>query len=323
MPYGISRYSRIAALFLATLITATPEAVALAEPNPPWPGHCPLRITLVIDQSDSMNVRFPQVREATKNVVDALRDKSSTVTVVGFGTAAATIRSSVDVSDEDSRHRLKDDIDGLGTASGATNWDAALATAEGRHQDVVVLVTDGMPTVYGDPARDGPDDPVVVAAATADRLKRAGTRVAAVGIELAPDAEANLRAITGPEPDQDYFVGEQSSLLRTLYEVVASACGVPFEALPKPEPSVFPWSAALTGTAAVAALVTMIAWVLHRRRRPPAAVASEPVRRGNTPTAIDHQDLTRKLRDENAAAPRRSMSLDFLDRQPPNTKDNP
>src|SRR5947207_11443677 len=84
-------------------------------PNPPWPSSCPLRLGLVIDRSSSMASRFDKVREAASNVVDSLRDKPSRVTIIGFGTAAEVLWPDVDVSNDDARHRLKDQIGDLDT----------------------------------------------------------------------------------------------------------------------------------------------------------------------------------------------------------------
>ncbi|WP_158846647.1 VWA domain-containing protein [Saccharothrix deserti] len=385
MKWGTSVFGRISAVLAAAVFLAPPAVAAQDVANPPWPARCPLELGLLVDQSDSMGSRFGEVREATRNVIDALRDKPSRVTVIGFGTTARTVQSDVDVSDTGLRRGLKDDIDQLDTGDstgGATNWDAALATAESHGVDVAVLITDGMPTAYGDPALDGPEDPLAVATATADRLKSSGTRVVAVGIDLPPGGDANLAAVTGPQVEQDYFTGEQSSLLRRLYDIVASACGVPITALPQPEGGVFPWQEVLAATLAAALAIGLIAFLRYRRRRPVGAVgpAGRPARqRVEAPSAIDHRDLTEKLRDSatgigttgndnrtagtgtgstdtstaktsaaDTADPRsggtdtastdtastdtagdsgspparRSMSLDFLDRKPPTTKDN-
>jgi uncharacterized protein YegL len=353
------RIGGVLAVLAVTLLPAPPAVAGQDVENPPWPARCPVELALLVDQSDSMTGRFGEVREATRNVIDALRDKPSRVTVIGFGTTARTVRSDVDVSDTDLRHGLKDDIDRLDvndSTGGATNWDAALTLAGSHGVDVAVLITDGVPTAYGDPATDVPDDPLVVATATADRLKAAGTRVVAVGIDLPPGGDANLAAVTGPQVDQDYFADGQSSLLRRLYEIVASACGVPLTALPQPEPPVFPWREVLAGTLAAALAIGVIGFLLYRRRRGPAG-ATGPVGRPArpepaAPAALDHRDLTEKLRRENAAgvgtgddrtdvgtgddqtdstgvdtgdkdtAARRSLSLDFLDRTPPTKKDN-
>ncbi|AXX32189.1 VWA domain-containing protein [Actinosynnema pretiosum subsp. pretiosum] len=344
-------FGRTFALFaVAMLVAPLAAGAAQGAPNPQWPAECPLSIGLLIDESSSMQGRFDDVREATRNVVDSLRDKPSKVTIIEFGTTAQTFRAGVDASDADARGRLKEDVDLLRAGEevgGATNWDAGLSVAEAHGLDLVVLITDGQPTVYGDPATEGPLDPLAIAVDTADRLKRSGTRLVAVGIDLEAGGEANLAAVTGPQVEQDYYVGEQSSLLRRLYDIVARACGVPFEALPKPEPPLFPWRDVLIGTLAVAALITLLAYLAYRRRRVPAA-APVPVRRTEVvqPAAIDHGHLARRVREESRArdlAPggsgvldrdatdgadepgrgvRRPMPLDFLDRKPPTNKDN-
>lgn len=269
-------------------------------PNPPWPASCPLRLTLVVDQSSSMIARFPDVREAARNVVDALRDRKSEVSIIGFGTDAEIVSQAVDVSHEEARHELKDRIDTLAAHEGdasATNWEAALTAARDLEPDVVVLVTDGFPNVYGNPVEEGPEtDAVAAAAAAADQLKSAGTRIAAVGVDLEQGGEANLRAITGNNAGDDYYVTGTDGLLRQLYGIVADSCGVPIAALPRPEPPEFPWGRAILGTLAGLALLTGAAFLLHRRRR--AGTGARPVDKGATAHVrrIDHSHLAAQLR---------------------------
>lgn len=96
-----------------------------------------------------------------------------------------------------------------------TNWDEGLSRAEGK--DVVVFVTDGMPTAD----RAGPNNRmgenigwvkkrnIEYAVMTANRLKSQGTRVIAVAAgngANSPEAEKNLRAISGQLKGVDYFV---------------------------------------------------------------------------------------------------------------------
>jgi hypothetical protein len=275
-------------------------AVARADEvgaNPPWPAACPLRLGLLIDQSSSMDPRFGEVREAASNVVDALRDKRSEVSIIGFDTDAQVIRSAVDVSDDDSRHGLKDQIEDLSTNDGATNWEAALLAAKGLRLDVAVLVTDGFPNVYGNPAQEG-DNAVPAAIAAANQLKRDHTRVTGVGIDLDQVGARNLASVTGPSAGQDYFVTDTSGLLRQLYGIVASSCGVALAALPRPEPPAFPWGNVLLGALGGLVLLALVAYGLHRRRggastRPVPAGASGSAARGGR---IDHADLTRRVR---------------------------
>jgi hypothetical protein len=308
---SVSRRFTVVCAVIAFLVLGHPNASGAQEstPNPPWPSHCPLRLGLVVDQSSSMAARFEEVREAASNVVDALRDKSSEASIIGFGTTAEVIRSAVDVSDEDSRHELKDQIVGLSAYSGddsATNWEAALLAAKELQLDVAVLITDGIPNVYGNPALEG-DEAVPAAVAAANQVKQDGTRLTAVGIDLDAIGTRNLESITGPRRGEDYFVTGTAGLLRQLYEIVASSCGVPLDALPQPEPPVFPWMKALLGALAALALIGAVAFGLHRRRAGPNSIPA-PARAGGGIAAagrIDHSDLARQLRgsqpgDQNA-----------------------
>lgn len=248
-----------------------------------------------------MATRFDDVREAARNVVDSLRDKRSEVSIIGFGTNADVISRDVDVSDDDARHELKDRIDALDALEnddGATNWEAALAKARTLELDVVILVTDGIPNAHGNPVQ--PDDIGAITAATAvaDQLKNDGTRIAAVGIDLDSAGEANLRDITGSARDNDYYVTDTTGLLRQLYGIVASSCGVPIAALPQPEPPEFPWVPTLLGALGGLALLMFAAFLLHRRRGS-AANQRTPARSGRGVAAdqrVDHSHLTRQLR---------------------------
>lgn len=297
---------------VAALSFGVPAGAQADVANPPWPARCPLRLGLVVDRSSSMDGRFGEVREAAANVVDALRDKPSEVTIIGFGTAAEVVRSAVDVSDEETRHQLKDQINDFGTLGGddsATNWEAALSTAGKSSLDVVILITDGLPNAYGDPAVEGPEA-VDAAVDAADRLKEGSTRLAAVGIDLDQEGERNLQAITGPVPGEDYYVTDTAGLLRQLYSIVASSCGVAIAQLPQPEPPVFPWLQTIVGTLACLLLIGLAAALLHRRRagsgpRP----ATGPSRSAVAGSAIDYGHLAQRLRDEKPA--------------PPTTKDSP
>jgi hypothetical protein len=248
-----------------------------------------------------MAARFDDVREAARNIVDSLRNNRSAVSIIGFDTGADVISAAVDVSDDDARHQLKDQIDALVAHEGygsATNWEAALTEAGALDLDVVILVTDGFPNVYGNPVQEGPEA-INAAATAADRLKSDGTRIAAVGIDLAQGGEENLRVITGTGRGNDYYVTDTTGLLRQLYEIVANSCGVPAGALPRPEPPEFPWVRTVLGALTGLVLVTFLAFLLHRRRGAttgPPASATASGRAVVKDQRIDHSHLTKQLR---------------------------
>jgi len=248
-----------------------------------------------------MEPRFDEVRAAASNVVDALRDKNSQVSIIGFGTDAQVVRSAVDVSDDDSRHQLKDQVNNLsardGDNDGATNWEAALLAAKGLQLDVAVLVTDGLPNAYGNPVQQG-DNAVPAAVAAANQLKHDHTRVAGVGIDLDQAGARNLASVSGPSVGQDYFVTDTTGLLRQLYGIVASSCGVAIGALPQPEPPDFPWGNVVLGALGGLLLLAVVAYGLHRRR---GGVSVKPVPSGAgsgiaKEGRIDHSDLSRRVR---------------------------
>ncbi|GAA3888581.1 hypothetical protein GCM10022243_61830 [Saccharothrix violaceirubra] len=356
---------------VALLLLLAPAPAKADVPNPAWPSRCPLKLGLLIDQSYSMSSRFVEVREAASNVIDALRDKKSEITIIGFGGVATTIDSAVDVSDDDDRRALKETVKRIDTGDSGegTNWEAALTDIAPLDLDVAVVITDGQPNTA---AGGDTTDPVAAAVVAADRLKADGTRLVGIGIDLPPEGAVNLAAITGPVPGQDYYADDTVTLLRRLYDIVANSCGVPIDALPRPEPATFPWREVLLGAGALLLLLGLVAFGLHRKRRAPVTVT--PTRRKTrieTPT-IEHGTVAERLRtqaaeeqtrrdqaardqadakqaheqqptpdqtqrDQVAEQPgheavrqedtgrpqRRSMSIDFLNREPPTKKDNP
>jgi len=94
---------------LATLFGATPTGAT--EPNPAWPGACPIRLAVVVDLSTSMDANLPQVRKSTRDMIDALRGAPNQVAVVAFGAGAAVSIPMADVSNEDTRQQMKDAVD--------------------------------------------------------------------------------------------------------------------------------------------------------------------------------------------------------------------
>lgn len=336
-----------AALLLVAVVgflTAAPaDGASLSAGNPQWPGRCPVRIGLLLDQSSSMSGSIDKLHEAADDLVDALRDRPSQVAVIGFGTVARTVSPPVEVSDSDLRHSLQDKINGLGALGGddgGTNWEGALSAAEPLGLNVVVMVTDGYPTVYGNPlqvVRDDADPAALAAASTvAGRMQAAGTRVVAVGVGLQPGTEGNLARISGPRNGDDYYATDLTDLLHQLYEVAAKACGVPISALPAPDPASFPLRTVLLAAGGVLAVALVIGFLIHRSRSGPSSRAREPAAAGRPghgvadPT-LDHRDLLASasgvdqarepaspddLPSSTSTSAGRSLSLDFLTKPP-------
>lgn len=273
------RVSAVLCLGLSGVVLGAEKAGAAAA-NPPWSGQCPQSIVLVLDRSASMDGQMDEVHDAAKDLVDALRGAPNTVGVVSFGTAARLEREPVRVDDQDDRRRLKDLVDGLDDLEEDTNWEAALTEAARLEPQLVVLLTDGVPTVYGTPAQYSDVDdlaPVSAAATAADRLKQGGTRVVAVQIGEYEGAAPNLAAVTGPTSGDDYYVTGVNELVDVLYDVARKACDVPLAALPAPEPPPFPVLPVLGGGGLVVAATVGGGVLLSRRRREAEGVSATVV----------------------------------------------
>lgn len=307
---------RVANYFLALIATSSallltcPPAARADSPNPPWQQHCPQRIALVVDLSESMGPNLDALKQSASNLIDALRGAPNEVAVVAFGTNAFVAVPETNVGAKDDRRRVKDEIDNLSILEGnlgATNWDTALTTARGVKPDVVILLTDGQPNAHGQPAIGGssPVDSEHLASAVraADALKNSGTRIVGLGIGLLPGNVGNLVAVTGPTAEDDFYQTDASGLLSKLYDIASKACGVPVAALPQPEPGTFPLIPVIgAGVIAVAAAVGG-GMLLSRRRSDPTDVSTPAPRPLPDPT-ISH-DLPRAssivVEDDSAA----------------------
>ena len=267
------------------VLAGAPPANAAPVPEPAWPAKCPLRVGLILDQSASLAAGFGDVQQASQDLVDALRDHPSEVMVAGFGTTASVVHPLTDVSTKPARNAVKKairDLDTFSNASGhgATNWEAALQLAESSQVQIAVVLTDGLPNVYGSPvqqAEPGDDSALTAARKVADRLKRSGTRVVPVGMDLGEGGVENLAAISGPKAGDDYFLTRVNVLRGELYQIAAKSCGVPVAALPIPEPPVFPLRNVIIGLVAGVALLVAAGLGINRVRSGVKRPSSTPV----------------------------------------------
>lgn len=296
-PVRISSYAlALATTYLAVLL-AHPPAARADTPNPPWQQQCPQRIALVVDLSESMEPNLDAVKQSARDLIDALRGAPNEVAVVTVGTNAVVAAPATNVSADDERQRVKEEVDDLDLLRGnlgATNWDAALTTVRDLQPDVVVLLTDGQPTAHGQPASggSGPLDPEHLGSAVraADALKSSGTRIVGLGMGLPPDNVGNLVAVTGPTAGDDFYQTDASGLLAKLYEIASKACGVPVIALPQPEPGTFPLIPVI-GAGVVAVVASVVGGMLLSRRRSGTTVVSTPAARPLPDPTISLDDL--------------------------------
>jgi Mg-chelatase subunit ChlD len=327
MPAG--RLTLAATALAATALLGPASPAAADAPNPPWPHSCPLRVSLVLDLSGSMQPVADPLREASKDLVDSLRGSSSEVTVIGFASDAWTVAGAADVRDEDARETLKDKLDDVEVVDGATNWEQGLVAAEAADAQLVVMVTDGYPNAKGSPAVQDDVGSLKPAGTVADRMRKDGTRIVVIAMGKGAADPANLARISGPVAGDDYYLADASLLLHQLYDISSKACGIPVQALPQPIPNSFPWRNVLLVTAAVLALLLGAGTVAARRARgfaprptgrPVQAVkpANHTIRREEVERELERARARHPAEPTPTAEPndvgRRSMSLDFLNR---------
>jgi uncharacterized repeat protein (TIGR01451 family) len=196
---------------------------------------------------------------AAAGFVDALTGTPSSISITSFRTAARTEIDLVDVRTAAGAAAVKAAIGAidfshvhpafyppgvpypapeaqafLGDRSGTlggTNWQDALTTVPSG-AEVIVFITDGNPTTWA-----GDDDPGYLPAepadldagvAAANAQKAAGRRIVGVGIggsgSLASLSVDNLRAVSGPAENDDYYLTGFDGLGATLRTIATRLC---------------------------------------------------------------------------------------------------
>jgi len=210
---------------------------ANSKVNPTALQACGIRVGLLIDLSNSIDgTEFTQLKTAAKDFVDKLQGTPSQLALWTFATSAPAAGGSnsslglTSVSTAGGATTVKNKIDGLvrpGGDAGATNWDRGLWQVAGdaaNKVDVLLMLTDGTPTVYG-PNAEGPGSfsrfrEVENAVFSANSVKNLGTRVVPVGIGV-DGAEANIQAISGPTANSDYYLVDNYAALSTFLQNLA------------------------------------------------------------------------------------------------------
>ena len=230
--------------------------------NPPFPARCGVRVTLLYDLSGSIDTaEAARMKDASLAFVDALAGTPSAIAVASFATDAPAAGNTnlaptrVDVPADVAT--VKAAVAALDPPAGDaryTNWDAALRAVVGQ-SDIVVLFTDGNPTVQGVPAAFPPVqtglDQIDAGVLSANAVKAAGARVLAVGVgnidEVAPD---NLAAVSGPVEGSDYAIttfADVGTVFRALADALCPRSEPPVLVSPAPEPEPLPPTPRFTG----------------------------------------------------------------------------
>ncbi|MCD7101407.1 DUF7927 domain-containing protein [Pseudoclavibacter sp. 13-3] len=179
--------------------------------NPSFPAKCGLDVGLVLDISGSVGSSMPQLKGASDTLVDSLVGTPSRMGLFSFATvspgagATQNYPSLAAVATQAQADSVKERYADW-TSGGGTNWDRALAVAaqSPAHYDVVIVLTDGNPTYYNDPAL-GPGGSTRLREVengifSGNAVKAKGTRVIALGVGsgvTSPETALNLAAISG------------------------------------------------------------------------------------------------------------------------------
>ena len=131
--------------------------------NPRYEAVCnvPPRIGILFDLSTSMEGDgITGARIAGKAMVDALVGSGALLGLYNFGTNAPKTGESnyapVVVTAGAVATALKNQIDGYDAGgTNYTNWDRGFWQLRNENLDIVIVLTDGNPTVYGSPATTG------------------------------------------------------------------------------------------------------------------------------------------------------------------------
>ncbi|WP_453983860.1 DUF7507 domain-containing protein [Brevibacterium casei] len=190
-----------------------------------------LRVALVLDLSGSVSNSnaLGTLKDASKGMVDALKGTNSSMALYTFSdnsprndTDDGRNWPSMSIDPGNNADTIKKRIDAYNTGGG-TNWDSAMwqAANVADPYDLVVVVTDGMPTYsMGNTSNNGGNgsktnfDEIESAVFSANAVKAKGSRLMAVGVgDGVANGAPNLAAISGSTKyttggsinDADYF----------------------------------------------------------------------------------------------------------------------
>lgn len=180
--------------------------------NPEPVQQCGLDVALVLDLSGSVTQsQLVSLKAAADTFADSLVGTPSQMALFSFSTVSPAVGATqnypglTSVSTQAGADAFKARYASW-TASGGTNWDRGLAAPAQAlpTYDIAVVITDGDPTFYSQPA-EGPGNfnrlrEVENGIFSANALKAEGTRVLAVGVGAGvsdPATALNLSAISG------------------------------------------------------------------------------------------------------------------------------
>ncbi|MFK3672052.1 VWA domain-containing protein [Leifsonia aquatica] len=220
--------------------------------NPALAASCGLRVAVVADTSGSLGTAgMAAITSAIGAFADAFVGTPTTMSLYSFstispGTGAANFPTPLPVTTTAQAAAFKAQYAGW-TSIGGTSWDRGLAAVanSGHPYDLVVMLTDGNPTVFG--ASPGPTasafnsfEDVDAGIFSANQLKARGSRVVAVGAgpALTSASDLNLRAVSGANANSDYFrVADFAAAEAVLAQLARANCEASIEVQKKIVPA--------------------------------------------------------------------------------------
>jgi hypothetical protein len=196
-------------------------------PNPLFPDTCGLDVVLVLDSSGSIDSgELATMKAAMASFVTAFENvaQDSRYAVVDFDTTGTVVQGF-----NDSVATTNTAINSAAISSGgSTNWDDALADAngllpDGPQENLVIFATDGNPNTIGAGTSVSETAAVAAAMLRANTIKNGGTRIIGIGIGGDLDSD-NIAAITGPTAGSDYFTTGFGTLATTLADLIEEHC---------------------------------------------------------------------------------------------------
>lgn len=208
--------------------------------NPDWSLDCGLKIAVVADTSGSLGTTgIAALKGAIGTFVDGFSGTPTQMSLFSFsnispGAGATNHPTLLPVTTAAQAATFKAQYSGW-SSGGGTSWDRGLAAAanSGNDYDLVVLLTDGNPTVFGATPNNNASafnsyQDVDAGIFSANQLKAAGARVIALGVGTAVNSPAsafNLRAVSGVTENEDFFrTADFTAAATTLAELAAANC---------------------------------------------------------------------------------------------------
>jgi Bacterial Ig-like domain (group 3) len=203
------------------------QQLATSVNDPPGVASCGLNLALVLDQSGSMaGTKQTNLKAAANEAITDLTGTPSNVAIYTFAATTGVSIAKTSTINATSAAPLHTFINALPTPANGTNWDQGLAQVPTTGFDEVIFLTDGAPTGsrirtndFGVSEFTDTEQGIF----SANGIKAGGERIVAVGIGLNGGLD-NLRAVSGPTLNQDYFNQSNSDFGTVLQMLATGAC---------------------------------------------------------------------------------------------------